>query len=369
MIHLSAEATESEREPVRFGVLGCADVARRRLLPALRADPGTRITALASRSRETAEAWAREYGCAAEYGASGYAALLARTDVDAVYVPLPAALHGRWAEAALRSGKHVLCEKPLTTDGRSTAALVELAAARGLVLAENVMFVHHPQHEVVRGLVADGAIGEPRLLNAAFEIPALPEEDIRHRRELGGGALFDVGLYPVRAALHLVPGPLSVVDAELTERPGREVETGGWALLRNPAGVTARLAFGLEHSYRCRYELHGSEGSIVVDRAFTPPADHRPRLRLYRADGSTGPRGRVLELPAHDQVARTLAAFTAAVRAEGGAPAPDRVLLEEAALLEDIRRKAARPSYGHAAAPAPLPAASVSVPVSAGSPE
>lgn len=348
-------------------------MARRRVLPAMRADPGIGITALASRRRETAEAWAREYDCAAEYGESGYAALLARTDVDAVYVPLPAALHGRWAEAALRSGKHVLCEKPLTTDVRSTAALLELAAARRLVLAENVMFVHHPQHETVRELLADGAIGELRLLNAAFEIPALPEEDIRHRPELGGGALFDVGLYPVRAALHLLPGPLSVVDAELSGRPGREVDTGGWALLRGPAGVTARLAFGLEHPYRCRYELHGSEGSIVVDRAFTPPADRRPQLRLCRTDGSTGPQGRVLELPAHDQVARTLAAFTAAVRADGGARDPDRVLLEEAVLLRDIRRAAALPSSGHTSAPvhtasAPAPA-SVSVSVSAGSSE
>ncbi|MER7481307.1 Gfo/Idh/MocA family oxidoreductase [Streptomyces sp. NPDC126510] len=322
--------------PLRFGVLGCAEIARRRMLPAMRAEPGIRVTALASRRPETADAWAVEYGCDAE---DDYAALLARTDVDAVYVPVPAALHGRWAEAALRAGKHVLVEKPLTTDVRSTSALLALAAERGLVLAENVMFVHHPQHETVRRLLAEGAIGELRSLQAAFEVPALPDDDIRHRPQLGGGALFDVGLYPVRAALHLLPGPLSVVEATLSYRPDRAVDMGGRAVLRTPQGVTARLSFGLNHPYRSRYELRGSQGRITVDRAFTPPADHRPLVRL--TDGSTGPDGRVLQLEAYDQVARTLTAFTGAVRAGGGgALGSDPVLLDEAVLLRDIREAA-----------------------------
>ncbi|MFF8960008.1 Gfo/Idh/MocA family protein [Streptomyces sp. NPDC014894] len=318
-------------EPVRFGVLGCADIAWRRMLPAMAADPGITITALASRRPATAESWADAYGCRAEHG---YAALLERDDVDAVYVPLPASLHSLWTEAALRAGKHVLCEKPLTTDADRTAALLALGAERGLVLAENIMFVHHPQHGFVRRLVADGAIGELRSLHAAFEVPARPEGDIRLCPELGGGALFDVGVYPVRAALCLLPGPLTVVDAALSRSPGSRVDTGGSAVLRTPTGVTAELAFGLEHPYRSAYELRGSAGRILVDRAFTPPADHRPRIRVVDEAGE-----RFLELPAYDQAAGVLAAFTAAVRTGGG---PDPVPLDEAVLLREIRRTAAR---------------------------
>ncbi|MFI6287502.1 Gfo/Idh/MocA family protein [Streptomyces sp. NPDC051018] len=318
-------------DTVRFGVLGCAGIARRRMLPAMAADPGITVTALASRRPATADSWAAEYGCAPEYD---YPALLDRGDVDAVYVPLPAALHARWTEAALRAGKHVLCEKPLTTDAGRTGELLALARVRGLVLAENVMFVHHPQHETVRRLVADGAIGEPRSLHAAFEVPPLPEDDIRHRPDLGGGALFDVGVYPVRAALHLLGGPLTVVTAELTHSPVHGVDMGGGAVLAGPGGVTAELSFGLDRPYRSQYVLHGSTGRLTVDRAFTPPAGHRPRILL--ADGSGE---RVLDLAAHDQVAAALAAFTAAVRTGRG---PDPVVLDEAVLLRDIRLTSSR---------------------------
>jgi predicted dehydrogenase len=196
------------------------------------------------------------------------------------------------------------------------------------------MFVHHPQHATVRRLLADGAIGELRSLHAAFEVPPLPEEDIRHRPELGGGALFDTGVYPVRAALHLLAGPLTVVSAELTHSLSHGVDMGGRAVLDGPGGVTADLSFGLQHPYRSSYVLRGSAGRVTVDRAFTPPAGHRPRVRL--ADGSGE---RVLNLPAHDQVTATLAAFTAAVRTGG---VPDPVLLDEAVLLRDIRRTASR---------------------------
>jgi len=264
--------------PLRIGVLGCAAIARRRMLPALRACPDTEVVAVASRAPLRAREVAAEVGCEAVHG---YAELLARTDVDAVYVPLPAALHERWVRAALRAGKHVLGEKPLTTDAAATRELTTLAAASGLVLRENVMFVHHGQHAAVRALVEDGAIGEPRAFHAAFAVPRLPDGDIRHDPRLGGGALWDTGVYPVRAAVHLLGEDLTVVGATLTRGgPNRAVDIAGTALLRDGSGRGAHLSFGLDHAYRSRYEIWGSRGTITVDRAFTPPADLAPRVRL-----------------------------------------------------------------------------------------
>ncbi|WP_101258534.1 Gfo/Idh/MocA family protein [Streptomyces barkulensis] len=313
-------------EPVRIGVLGCADIARRRMLPAMAASPHVRPAAVAARDPRRAEETARPYGCRA----TGYLELLADPEIDAVYVPLPAALHARWVEAALRAGKHVLAEKPLTTGRDRTAALLSLARARGLALMENVMFVHHGQHRAVGELVRGGAIGELRSFRAEFTVPARPEGDIRHSPELGGGALWDTGVYPVRAALHFLGHELSVLGAHLETHPRHGVDVSGAALLRTPGGVTAQLLFGLDHGYRSCYELVGSRGRIRVDRAFTPGPDQAPAVLVERGTEREEPR-----LPPEDQVVRTLDAFAAAVRAGEVVAGPE--CLREAELLEAVR--------------------------------
>jgi predicted dehydrogenase len=324
--------------PVRIGVIGCADIAVRRMLPAFADCPDTEIAAVASRDPAKAGQVAESFGCRPVHG---YAELLELQDVQAVYVPLPASLHAEWIEAALKAGKHVLAEKPLATDRLRTEQLLTLAGDLGLALMENVMFVHHPRHDAVRRLVADGAIGELRAFHAAFTIPPLPDGDIRYVPELGGGALADVGVYPLRAALHLLgPAPLEAVGAHLAHGTGRRVETSGAALLRTPGGVSVQVTFGMEHAYRSVYELWGSEGRITVDRAFTPPADHVPVIGLHR-----GMETEEIRLDPCDQVAATVAAFASAVRA-GVSPSGDT--LRQAGLLDDVRRFASREARGAA---------------------
>ncbi|MEU5539077.1 Gfo/Idh/MocA family oxidoreductase [Streptomyces sp. NPDC020362] len=313
--------------PVRIGVLGCADIARRRMLPAFAAEPGTRIAAVASRSAARAEGTARTYGCRAVHG---YDALLRSDEVDAVYIPLPAALHAQWTEQALRAGKHVLAEKPLADEPEQVDRLFRLAAERQLALMENVMFPHHSQHAVVKDLVDGGAIGELRGLQAVFAVPPLPHDNIRYRPELGGGALRDTGVYPVRAAVHFLGPGLRVVGATSARSRGHRVDTAGAALLCTPGGVTAQLSFGLDHAYRSSYELWGSTGRITVDRAFTPPPDHAPLIRLESAAGV-----RQVEAEPDDQVANTVRRFCEAARS-GTAPAG--AVREQARLLDAVRR-------------------------------
>ncbi|MEV6589139.1 Gfo/Idh/MocA family protein [Streptomyces acidicola] len=318
--------------PLRVGVMGCAGIAVRRMLPAFEACPDIEIAAVASRDEAKARQVAERFGCRPVHG---YAELLEQDDIQAVYVPLPAALHAEWTEAALTAGRHVLAEKPLTTDRHRTGELLDLARTRGLVLMENVMFVHHRRHEEVRRLVAEGAIGELRAFHAAFTIPPLPDGDIRYNAELGGGALADVGVYPLRAALHFLGHDLDLVGARLVQGPGRQVETSGAALLSTPGTVTAQITFGMEHAYRSSYELWGSEGSITVDRAFTPPADHVPVIGLHR-----GGTVEEIRLEPHDQVAATVAAFAAAVRT--GTLPDTGATLRQAELLDEIHRSASR---------------------------
>ncbi|MHC0433593.1 Gfo/Idh/MocA family protein [Streptomyces sp. O3] len=318
-------------EPVRIGVLGCADIARRRMLPAFAACPTTEVAAVASRDLDRARPLAAEYRARPVHG---YAELLADDTVDAVYVPVPLALHAEWIEAALLKDKHVLAEKPVTMNLAETAALGELAQRRGLALMENIMFVHHDQHAQVRRLLAEGAIGELRSFHGWFTVPRRPAGDIRYRPELGGGALWDTGVYPLRAALHLLGPDLAVLGASFSSGPGFEVDTGGAVLLQTPNGVSAQLAFGLDHAYRDSYELCGSKGRITLDRVFTPPADRLPVAVLQGDSGADE-----IPLRPDDQVANTVAAFAEAVRA-GSAPYQDSV--RQAQLLDAVLRYAAR---------------------------
>lgn len=327
--HKRSRGDPVRERPVAMGVLGCAEIARRRMLPAMAASTDIELVAVASRDIRKADETARPYGCRP---IEGYASLLAEDSVEAVYVPLPAALHAQWVDACLRAGKHVLAEKPLTTDRASTAGLFDFAERSGLTLMENIMFVHHGRHEVVRRLLAAGAIGELRSFRAGFTIPRRNETDIRYRPDLGGGAMWDTGVYPVRAAIHLLGPELEVMGAALSHHPDFPVDVGGAALLRTPEEVTAHIEFGLDHAYSSVYTLCGSSGRITVDRAFTPPADFRPSVRLERGSGVEE-----VTLAPHDQVHATIAAFAAAVRR--GTCIGREESLRQSELLDELKRR------------------------------
>ncbi|MGO1055139.1 Gfo/Idh/MocA family protein [Crossiella sp. CA198] len=315
------------KEVIKIGVLGCADIASRRILPTVARNPELRLTAVASRDPGKAAALSTRFGADP---VTGYEQLLTRPDVDAVYLPLPAALHTEWITRALLAGKHVLAEKPLSTSAQDSRALLALAQRQGLVLMENYMFPWHGQHQRVRELVRDGAIGEPRAFEATFAIPARPAGDIRHQPALGGGALLDTAGYPVQAAQLLLGGELRVLGATRWSDPELGVDLGGTALLADPAGVSAQLTFGLGHAYTSRYSFLGSAGRLSLEHVFTPPATHRPVLHLHRQDHREE-----LTLAADDQYANAIAAFAGAVL--GRADANTATTLRQAELIDEIR--------------------------------
>lgn len=318
--------------PVRFGVLGCADFARRRMLPTLAASPGVDLIAVASRDEAKAAAFAAPYGC----GAAGrYESLLASPEIEAVYIPLPAMLHAEWTERALMAGKHVLAEKPLTGDYESTVRLARLARSRRLVLMENVAFPFHAQHAAAQKLLADGAIGELRDFSSTFTIPPLPQDNIRYQPDVGGGALLDVGIYPIRAAIRYLGDDLEVTAAILRCHGVTGAVVSGRILARTSLGVTADLHFGMEHSYRTSCEFAGSEGRLLLDRVFTPPPAFQPVARIERQDHREE-----ITLRADDQYANLVTSFVRAIRA-GEAPA-DRASTHQARLAAEAGRKALR---------------------------
>lgn len=321
---------ESEQR-AGIGIIGCADIAVRRALPAIEESP-FRLVAVASRSREKAEGVAARAGCKA---VAGYERLLELPDIDAVYIPLPNSEHARWARRALEAGKHVLLEKPAVPREDSARSLIALAEERGLLVMENFAFLRHPQHEQARSLLADGAIGELRSYNGVFGIPPTDPAGIKYQADLGGGALWEVGCYPVRAAQEYLGPRTQVLGAGLTFDPQRGVDVSGVALLRDGAGVTANCSFGLSHSYRSTYDLWGSEGRLVLEWAFTPSPSARPVLRLQQRDRETR-----ITAPASDQFLGVFTAFHDAVRDPGLRAAHHHELLRQAALMARIREHA-----------------------------
>jgi dTDP-3,4-didehydro-2,6-dideoxy-alpha-D-glucose 3-reductase len=318
--------------PVQVGVIGCADIAWRRTLPAMTAEPLMAVTAIASRQENRAKRFTERFG---GDPVEGYDALLERDDVEAVYVPLPAMLHADWIERALRAGKHVLAEKPLTTDRKQAERLFQLAEEQRLLLMESFMFLYHHQHRRVADMLAEGVIGDVRSFAASFTIPPKPQGDIRYQADVGGGALLDIGVYPIRAAgLFLGPG-LEVAGAVFRHERSRDVVVGGNALLTSQEGVTAQLTFGMEHSYTNSYEFRGSTGRLWLNRVFTPPSTYQPVVNIERQDHSEQ-----IVLPADDQFAGIVRAFARAVL-DGDRPRQwTEDSLSQASLVDAVRANA-----------------------------
>jgi NDP-hexose-3-ketoreductase len=299
------------------------------MLPVFTGSPDTAVVAIASRDGVKAARWAAGYPACA--GVAGYAALLERADVDAVYIALPNSLHAEWAARALEAGKHVLVEKPAATSEAEARALVKMAQARRLVLLENFMFLHHGQHAAVAGLCGQDAIGDIQAFRGCFGVPGLDAANVRYRPELDGGALNDAAVYPIRAARHLLGQELVLIGATL--RHDGHVDVGGEILLATPSGITVSASFGFTHNYRSDYELWGSKGRLRLDRAYTPPAAWQPVLDLHWQDREER-RG----LPADDQVGNAVAHFVACVR--GTTAFRYRDIVHQAALVEQVRETA-----------------------------
>jgi len=299
-----------------WGILGCARIARRGLIPGIRASRTGFLHALASRDRTTARAWAEEFDVPA--ARESYQSVLDDPTIDAVYIPLPNELHQPWVLKAADAGKHVLCEKPLALDARQAAEMVEHCRNRGVLLMEAFMWRHQTRTLDIRKMVVDGTIGELRLIRASFSFPIEPG-DWRLEPRRGGGCLWDVGCYGVNTARLFAGGEPAACRA-LARFGGTGVDLSLTALLEFPNGVLATIDCSFEQPFRCEYELVGTRGLIEVPDAYLPPAATRPAARLRTlgalSDSSAGgDQVRVLEFEPVNQYAAMVDSFAASCAA------------------------------------------------------
>ncbi|MBA2440283.1 MAG: Gfo/Idh/MocA family oxidoreductase [Thermoleophilaceae bacterium] len=288
--------------PLRLGLLSTAKI-NEALLAAPPEDVA--VVAVASRDRARARAYAQEHEI--EHAHGSYEALLDDPDVDAVYVSLPNGLHHEWTMRALAAGKHVLCEKPYTRRPTEVEEAWDAAAARGLVVAEALMYRHHPQVQRTKDLVDAGAIGRLRLIRSSFSVRLLDRGNHRMLSELDGGALMDLGCYCVNASRLLAGEPEHVLGEQVLAASGVDVDFHG--TLRFPGDVVARfdVSFALP-SYQ-RVEAVGEEGTLALDAPFRP--DWGFTLSLTR-----GEEVEEVDVPQADSYRLELEDLAAAVRGE-----------------------------------------------------
>jgi predicted dehydrogenase len=251
---------------IRWGILGTARI-NRRLIPAFHASTRGELSAVASRDLGRAAAHAREH--AIPRAVQGYQALLDDPSIDAVYVPLPNTEHVTWTLAAIAAGKHVLCEKPLALDPADVDRIALAAAAAGVIVEEGFMYRHEPLTAKATALVGDGAIGSVRAIISGFTFALEGRPNIRLDPALGGGALWDVGSYPVTYA-QLISGQEPEVVAGDAHWHESGVDDEFLGTLRFTGGITASIYAGFRAAYHTWLEVLGSEGSLTVPNPFKP---------------------------------------------------------------------------------------------------
>lgn len=313
---------------LRVGVMGCSSFAQRAMIPALLESETTELVCVASRAAAKAEEVAGQFGCAA---VAGYEALLERTDIDAVYMPLPTGLHEEWCTKALYAGKHLLVEKSFAVDYQSAERMVALARKQNCLIAENFQFQTHLQWAEIMSRMTSGELGDVHLVRSTFGFPPLPKDNFRWSKDLGGGALLDAGAYMTKVSQLLLGMGLEVLAASLQFDPETGVDKYGEAMFRNEAGQVAQVAFGFDYFYQCRVELLGTKGKLSTNRVFTAPPAFEPVLQIETSDGISE-----VTLPADNHYVKMWDGFAKDI--QGGEYGGFwNVILDQARLLDRVR--------------------------------
>ncbi|WP_424766875.1 Gfo/Idh/MocA family protein [Paenibacillus sp. sgz302251] len=253
---------------LKWGILGCAGIAKRAVIPGLHLSELNEVAAIASRDGDKAEQTADEMKIPVAY--SSYEALLEDDSIDVVYIPLPNHLHKEWAIRAAEAGKHILCEKPLALTAKEAEEMAEASAKAGVLLSEAFMYRFHPRYEMIKEVIAAGEIGEIRGIRSAFTFNSAADKgNVRFRKAWGGGSIYDVGCYPINAArLLLGKEPEAVTVQALFSPEHGDVDMMASGLLEFEGAVSLSFDCGMWAAFRNPLEVLGTDGIIEVPSAY-----------------------------------------------------------------------------------------------------
>ncbi|MCC6365459.1 MAG: Gfo/Idh/MocA family oxidoreductase [Bryobacterales bacterium] len=325
-------------KPVRWGVIGVAKIAVRKVIPAMQKSALTPVMAIASRELGKAEAAAKELGIAKAYGS--YAEMLADPEIDAVYNPLPNHLHVPLSMEAAEAGKHVLCEKPISLNVEEVKKLMEVRDRKGVCIGEAFMVHTHPQWLRVRELVQSGRIGALRSAWAHFSYYMTDRSNVRNVPEWGGGGLMDIGCYPIHCSRYVFGEEPRRVIGALDYDPQMKVDRLTSAILEYPSGqciftCSTQMAPGQ------RMQFHGTKGRVELEIPYNAPPDRPSRIFIDDGGDLFGSTITTEEFPVCDQYTIQGEAFAAAIREGTPVPVPLEDALRNMAVIEALFRSGA----------------------------
>ncbi len=251
---------------LNWGLLSTANINRALITP-LRASKRNKLLAVGSRKQESAEAYAREWKIPRAHGS--YEALINDPEIDVIYNSLPNHLHSEWTIKALQAGKNVLCEKPFALNLAEADKMISASRETGKVLAEAFMYRHHPQTLKVEEMVDSGLLGELQAVKGVFTFTLTRENDIRFKKETGGGSIWDVGCYPISYMRTIIgTEPSEVFGWQVLATGGTDVSFFGQ--IRFPNEVYAQFDCGFKSPSRAQVEIIGSKGVLNIPEPFKP---------------------------------------------------------------------------------------------------
>ena len=268
-------------EKIRWGVLGAAKIAVEKAIPAMQVGTYSEVTAIASRDSNRIGSVAASLGIPKAY--ASYERLLEDPDVDAVYIPLPNHLHVPWTIKAAEAGKHVLCEKPIALNADEARKLLDVRTRTGIIIQEAFMVKTHPQWLTVEDLIRSGSIGDLQTVTGFFSYFNSDPGNIRNNPDYGGGAVFDIGCYPIFIARWMFGEEPVRVAALIEKDPEMKVDRLSSAILAFPSGQ-ATFTCCTQLVPHQRMQFFGTQGRIEVEIPFNIPVD-KP-TRIFVDDGS-----------------------------------------------------------------------------------
>jgi len=320
-------------DKVRWGVLGVANIATKKVIPAMQAGEWSTILGIASRDLTKAEQAATQLGIQKSYGS--YEDLLEDSDIEAVYIPLPNHLHVEWTIKAAQAGKHVLCEKPIGLSVAEALSLLDVRESTGVKIQEAFMILTHPQWVAALNLIRDGRIGPVRSITSYFSYNNQDPKNIRNIRKIGGGGLMDIGCYLIFCSRLIFGSEPRRVVSLIEEHPATQTDILTSALLDFEEGQSIFTCSTRVTPYQ-RVQIIGTTGRIEVQIPFNAPPD-KP-CRIFIDDGSDlgGAAIEMIEFGTVDQYTIQGDLFSQAVRGEAELVLPLEDSIRNMAVIEAV---------------------------------
>jgi predicted dehydrogenase len=318
---------------VRWGVLGVAGIAVKKVIPAMKNCQLSEITAIASRDPIKAEEAASALAIPKAYGS--YEELLADPEIDVIYNPLPNHLHVPWSIKAADAGKHVLCEKPIALTVAEAKDLLAAEKRTGVVMGEAFMVATHPQWLRTREIVRSGEIGELRSINGHFSYYNVNPQNIRNMADIGGGGLMDIGCYPIFTSRFVTGQEPARVMGLIEHDPVMKTDRLTSAILDYPSTHAIFTCSTQLVPYQ-RMQFFGTKGRVEVEIPFNSPPDRQARILIDNGADLFGSGIRIEKFPVLDQYAVQGDAFSKAVRGEGPIPVPIEDSVKNMQVIEGV---------------------------------